>query len=251
MFEPPQIINSSRGETIKTLINKHPEVKIVDDYLHQIDELFTVTHPNLAHDNDKKIAYIKKNFGDSPHKTGNWIYFPWNNTFVHLLEKNLFYEARTARNKPLITRHQQHRFGDLVVGIVGLSVGSSIALTLAQSGGANTMKLADFDYLSITNLNRIKASTLHLGQNKTRIIAQQIYEINPYANLILFEQGIRPDNLIDFVQGSHPLNLIIDEADDMATKQFLRKASQAAHIPLLMTTDNASKTSMLVCFNES
>lgn len=246
-FQPPKIIPSSRKKTVKALISKHPEIKIVDNYLEQIDELYTVTFPKHAENPKRKSFFINENFGITPSDTGNWIYFPWNNTLVHLLEQKLFQKVRTARNNPLITPKQQQQFGNIVVGIVGLSVGSSIALTLAQSGGANTMKLADFDNLSLTNLNRIKASTIHLGLNKTHLIAQQIYEINPYARLILFEKGIKPDNLISFFKDTPSLDLVIDEADDIATKQFLRRSASALNIPLLMTTDNGfvSNTSVL------
>lgn len=246
-FNPPKIIPSSNKKTLRALIDKHPEIKIIDNYLDQIDELFTVTFPKHAENQNRKNLFIKKNYGETPSDTGNWIYFPWNNTIVHLLEKKQFQIVRTARNNPLITPKQQQQFENIVVGIVGLSVGSSIALTLAQSGGANTMKLADFDSLSLTNLNRIKASTIHLGLNKTHLIAQQIYEINPYANLILFDQGINPNSLISFFKDSPSLDLVIDEADDMVMKQFLRQAATALNIPLLMTTDNGfvSNTTIL------
>lgn len=246
-FQPPKIIPSSNKKALTDLIVKHPEIKIIDSYRDQINELYTITFPKHAQNQNRKKLFIKAGFGKTPSNTGNWIYFPWNNTMVHLLEQKQFQKVRTSRNNPLITPKQQQQFENIVVGIVGLSVGSSIALTLAQSGGANTMKLADFDNLSLTNLNRIKASTIHLGLNKTHLIAQQIYEINPYANLILFDEGIKPDNLMSFFKDTPSLDLVIDEADDIAMKQFLRQTATALNIPLLMTTDNGfvSNTTIL------
>ena len=60
------------------------------------------------------------------------------------------------------------------------------------------MKLADNDILSLSNLNRFRAGLPDLGVNKAVLTARQIYEINPFAKLEVFDKGISPENIENF-----------------------------------------------------
>lgn len=245
-FQKPTIFSAKNQRKYQHLIATHPEIKIVDEYEDQINELYKIRHPAEQNNQLKKQQFVEQLFGPRPLSTGQWVYFHWKNTLVHILDQSFFEEIRTARNYPLISKSEQKRFNAGVIAIVGLSVGSSIALTIAQSGGGNTMKLADFDTLSLSNLNRIKGSLTNLGQNKTHLVAEQIYELNPYANLILFEAGLNASNLEEFMCADPKPNVIIDEADDLATKQFVRLAARSLKIPLVMATDNGLESNIRI-----
>jgi tRNA A37 threonylcarbamoyladenosine dehydratase len=49
------------------------------------------------------------------------------------------------------------------IGVVGLSVGQSVALTLALERSFGELRLADFDRLDLSNLNRIRAGVHDLN----------------------------------------------------------------------------------------
>ena len=70
-----------------------------------------------------------------------------------------------------IPRAEQRRLAELRVGVVGLSVGHSTALTLALEGVGGELRLADFDTLALSNLNRLRTG-LHVdggGTAATRV----------------------------------------------------------------------------------
>jgi len=63
------------------------------------------------------------------------------------------------------------------------------------------IRLADFDTLELSNLNRIPASVLDLGVNKAVVAARRIAEIDPYLRVVVEPTGIRPENLGEFLDG--------------------------------------------------
>ena len=66
------------------------------------------------------------------------------------------------------------------IGIIGLSVGQSIALTIAMERTCGELRIADFDILELSNLNRIRAGLPNLGIAKTIVVAREIAEIDPW-----------------------------------------------------------------------
>lgn len=247
-FIPPIIFKASNLSKLQNFLSQNPNIQKLDHYQQQLLELHKSRFPKQASVRESQNTFITKICKSRPiETTGNWVYFPWRNSLVHLLTDNLFQELRLSRNYPLIRKSDQQKFYNLTIGIVGLSVGNSIAQSIIHSGGGKQLKIADPDTLDLSNLNRIRASVVNLGQNKTHLTAQQIYEVNPYAKLSLFDQGIQPSNLKSFLLDDPPVDLLIDEADDLVTKHYLRLAARALGIPLIMTTDNGyeSNTSIL------
>ena len=49
-------------------------------------------------------------------------------------------------------------------------------MALAQEGLCGQLRLADFDHLELTNMNRLSASVLDLGEPKTHLAARRIAE---------------------------------------------------------------------------
>ncbi len=214
------------------------QVSRCHDTLHdQLGELLRSRSPErIWTETDLKQA-IDKHLDSRPAwRTGNWFHFPWSGHLVHLLPEDEFAELRCDRNRYKITREEQATLGQFHIGVVGLSVGQASAICLAMEGVGGQLRLADFDTLGLSNLNRLRAGVHELGLSKTVLAARSIYEINPYADLKLYHQGIQEADLDDFLLQPRPLDLLIEECDDLAIKVLLRQRARQLGIPVLMDT---------------
>lgn len=169
---------------------------------------------------------------------GRWVYYPWSGRLVHVLPPDAFHELRLDRNRYKITSGEQAHLDGYVVGIVGLSVGNAIANTLALEGACGVLKLADFDDLALSNMNRLRAGVHELGLLKTVVAARQIYETNPYAQVTLFHTGLTPENIDDFLRGEPRLDVVVDECDELRMKFLIRERARSYGLPVLMETSD-------------
>jgi len=145
---------------------------------------------------------------------------------------------RTARNRNLITNEEQNNYRQMKVGVAGLSVGSGIVSALVTSGGPKTIKIADFDVIEASNLNRIRARLEDISRSKVQVAAQQIWELDPFADVHIWDRGVTKDNLEDFLAGNPRLNVFIDEMDSLDLKILARVICREKGIPVIMATDN-------------
>ena len=212
------------------LCTTHPNIKKIDCINNQLVELFEVQNPEL-------IKYPEKK---QPAKAETcWVYFPWSETVVHILNKTDYELVRISRNTFLIPEKEQNVFRQSVIAIAGLNVGNPGAICIVQEGGSMRMKLADFDTVSLSNLNRFRAGLAQLGENKCLLTAKQAYEINPYIELELYEKGIDQNNIDDFLL-KPKIDLLIEEVDNLPLKIELRERAKKHNIPVLMVTGNGS-----------
>ena len=65
-------------------------------------------------------------------------------------------EIRIDRNRYKITAAGQARLAGAKIGIIGLSMGNMAAITFALEGIGRHFRLADFDRLSLSNLNWLR-----------------------------------------------------------------------------------------------
>ena len=239
-----EIINMEKKGAVKALEKALGELdisEVVDEYDDMLEELyFSRNAPHkFQYKNAKDIPayqdFVRDLFGNRPlWKTGAWVYYPWTNKLIHFLPKQFHNELRTSRNKNLITHKEQEKFRKFKVGIAGLSIGQSVAYTIAVKGGCETMYLADLDVIAATNTNRIRASFDVVGMNKAVYIARLIYEINPYARLKLFTDGLTKGNIDEFFEN---IEAVVDEVDHLPTKLEIRKVAKKRKLPLLMASD--------------
>lgn len=207
---------------------------LIEAYESARNELFYIDHPGLKKGSPEAIKQFeswKENYGES------YIYFPWKNIFLHTVGESAYYKLRTARNKLVITEKEQASYRDLSIGIAGLSVGSQILSALVINGGPQKIKIADFDTLEITNLNRLNASLIDLGKNKAQIAAENAWELDPFLKLEIWEDGIGEDTLKKFLL-EPKLSVFIDEMDSIDKKIKARLLAKKEGIPVLMATDN-------------
>lgn len=203
--------------------------KIIDIYENQLEELFEINNPLKT----KQSEYIENKLIDQE-LVGNWIYFSWNGHLVHTVNEEEYFSLRTNRNKNLINKKEQDDLYGFCVGMVGLSVGGSIAAGLSYQGIAKDIKLAEFDTLETTNLNRVRAGISDVGTKKIDIVCRQVYEINPYANLYCFSEGLTKDNIKDFIYTDPKPKVIFEIIDDFQMKILLRLEARKAGIPVVM-----------------
>ncbi|HLD60599.1 MAG TPA: ThiF family adenylyltransferase [Patescibacteria group bacterium] len=212
-----------------------------DIYPTQLKELFEITHPHLLFASDfeaQREQFVQERLkGGRDTLIGNWIYFPWSGKLVHTLNEEEYFLVRTNRNRNLVTEEEQRILCDFTVGLVGLSVGSNVATALAYSGIANTMKIAEFDTLETSNLNRIRARIDQVGMPKIHILAEQVYEVNPYADLHFFSDGITKEALDNFVTQPPLPKLIFEIIDSFEMKIHLRHLAREQRIPVIMVTN--------------
>ena len=97
---------------------------------------------------------------------GRWAYYPWRRAAVSVLGPRGFRALRLDRNRNIITADEQARLNALTIGVAGLSVGHVIAHTLALAGLCGTLRLADFDELELSNLNRVLRRCSTSGSTK-------------------------------------------------------------------------------------
>ncbi|MBI4094894.1 MAG: ThiF family adenylyltransferase [Candidatus Liptonbacteria bacterium] len=241
----PVIFNLRRSKerrVFEKLLSTDKIQHVIDDYKEQLHELFAVKNPELVFNpvfTDKFAEFFSNLARNRPlWEYGRWVYYPWLSSAVHILEDHDFQSVRTARNRNLINAAEQEKFYNAVIGIGGLSVGNSVALTIALQGGGKHMRLADFDRLALSNTNRVRAGVQNLGLGKAEMTARQMYEINPYARIELFSDGLTEKNIKRFFAGPPKLNIMVDELDNIAMKYLIREYARRYRVPIVMAADN-------------
>jgi tRNA A37 threonylcarbamoyladenosine dehydratase len=220
-------------------LKQNPNIKFIDKLDSQIFELLKTRHAGNSL-SEKEIWDLVPGFFKENNRSsyGNWIYYPWKNKVIRLLPENDFISVRTQRNNYKITPSEQNELGRKKIGIIGLSVGQSIALAIALERSCGELRLADFDRLELSNLNRIKAGVLDLGIEKVVIAAREISEIDPYLKITLYREGISENNIDDFLQKDGALDLLIDECDSLDIKILARERARFFKIPVIMETSD-------------
>jgi molybdopterin/thiamine biosynthesis adenylyltransferase len=164
-----------------------------------------------------------------------WAYYPWRRAVVAVLGPRAFRAVRLDRNRNMITTEEQARLGSLRIGVAGLSVGHVIAHTLAAQGMCGELRLADFDRIALSNLNRVPATVLDLGLNKAEVAARRIAELDPYFLVGVLDVGLTVDTIDEFLDG---LDVLVEECDSLDIKVSLRQGARARRIPVLMATSD-------------
>ena len=176
--------------------------------------------------------------GDVLAEPGRWAYYPWRRTVVAVLGPRGFRALRLDRNRNNITTREQARLNSLTIGVAGLSVGHVIAHTLAVQGLCGRLRLADFDHLELSNLNRVPATVFDLGLNKAHVTARRIAELDPYLAVDVFDAELTADTVDAFLD---ELDIVVEECDSLDMKVVLRIGARDRHIPVLMATSDRGR----------
>jgi tRNA A37 threonylcarbamoyladenosine dehydratase len=226
-------------EEIVALFRSDPGIETHDQIVGQLEELIKIKNPALKFTLEELQVAIKLHLnGQELQNYGVWVFYPWLRKIVHMLDEEEFVEVRTNRNMYKITPAERTTLASKAIGVVGLSVGHSIALTLAQERLATEFRLADFDELELSNLNRIRTGVANLGCEKTEIVAREIVEIDPFIKVNLWNKGLTEENVDEFFTKGGKLDLIFDECDSIDVKVLLREVAKREGVPVVMDTSD-------------
>jgi molybdopterin/thiamine biosynthesis adenylyltransferase/nitroreductase len=232
--------NTEQKVSYHRLLSEKKTLIIHDEIDGQLRELIKSLHPSRKILLEEYPALIQAHLnGTDINEYGVWVYYPWLNSVVHILDEEEFVEVRTNRNRYKITREEQASLRERKIGVIGLSVGQSIALTLAQERVCGELRLADFDTAELSNLNRIRTGVQNLGLRKTVIAAREISELDPYLKVSIFNDGLTKTNIDEyFTGGSGKLDLVVEVCDGLDVKILARYKARELQIPVVMDTND-------------
>jgi molybdopterin/thiamine biosynthesis adenylyltransferase len=234
----PALLDAAAPDTPAALIAlmADPCVVVVDHLTEQLEQLVrgrtpgaTLAGPALR----QAVARVLE--GREPAAFGTWAFYPWSRRLVHLLPEPLHRELRLDRNRYAITVEEQERLTGLCVAVAGLSVGRAVVSTMAHEGIGGELRLADFDVLELSNLNRVAGGVADVGVSKVVLAAREVAELDPYIHVIAYPRGVQETTIADFVAGA---DVVVDECDDLDIKVRLREHARAARRPVVMATSH-------------
>ena len=231
--------NSAEKAHFLELLSTKNYINIYDQIEFQIKDLIKCKNPKIKFTiellEEFYLNFVKDITLDN---YGVWVYYPWSNSMVHILDEADFIEVRTNRNKHKITLEEQKKLAKQKVGVIGLSVGQSVSLTLAMERSFGELRIADFDVLDLSNLNRIRTGIHNLNIPKTVVVAREIAEIDPFLKITCFHEGVNENNLDSFLTEGGKLDVLIDECDSLDIKIKARLKARELGIPVLMDTSD-------------
>lgn len=230
--------NRENRERLRILF-EDPSLTIHDAIEEQLDELVATLNPARPSSIADRKELVREHLGDcAPRDYGRWVLYPWSRRLVHLLPPDEYFALRTNRNHYKITPVEQRVLRAKTVGIVGLSVGQATALTLAMEGVGGHFRLADFDVLGLSNMNRLRAGAHNIGVAKVILAAREIFELDPYVDVEIFPNGLEEGGLEAFFHGPPRMDLLVEECDDLMMKIRAREYARANRIPVIMETSD-------------
>ena len=118
------------------------------------------------------------------------------------MDREQFLKAAFSRNLGLIDEDEQQRLAAARIAVAGAGgVGGLHVLTLARLG-IGKFRIADFDTFDAVNINRqFGALASTIGKHKAQVIADMAQDINPFAEVDVYPQGITLENLDAFLAG--------------------------------------------------
>ncbi|MCO4291970.1 ThiF family adenylyltransferase [Solitalea sp. MAHUQ-68] len=235
-----RLSNALDAEKLYHLLQYNSSIAVYDEIHAQLKELMKIRNPDKLLPANVLDQLIKDHLkGNSSDTYGVWVFYPWINKVVHLLDENEFIEVRTARNKLKITEEEQNLLRNKKVGIIGLSVGQSVAVTMAMERVCGELRLADFDALELGNLNRLRAGVQQLSVPKVICAAREIAEIDPFIKVKVYKEGLSIANMAEFLgEGEQRLNLLVEVCDSFEMKILSRIEARKRQIPVVMETND-------------
>lgn len=130
-----------------------------------------------------------------------------------------------------IGKEGQRKINEAKILVVGAGGLGSPALTYLVSCGIGTVGIADFDTVTLSNLNRqILYSTEDLGKRKTEISSMRLKKINPGVEILKYQTRINIENVEEII-GDY--DIVIDATDNFPTRYLLSDACYFSGKPVI------------------
>lgn len=238
----PSLFEASRDdhfEQLQDLLRRGAVREVHDTYGEQVEELVETRNPSRTFSEaELAAAVVEHHGGRPPERCGAWVFYPWSGRLAHVLSRDEFRELRSNRNRNKISLEEQALLRERTIAVVGLSVGQTSAYTLAMEGVGGRFRLADFDRLSLSNMNRLRGTVCDIGVNKCVLAARQMLELDPFLEIELFDTGVQEDNIDRILGGDRPIDLLVEECDSLHVKVAIRTAARRLRIPVVMETSD-------------
>jgi hypothetical protein len=153
----------------------------------------------------------------------------------------------------------RHRLEGTVVGFAGASVGGNICEGWLREARPRQVKVADPDWVEVTNLNRGERMSLRhvVGSRaqrfdprnphdcprlaKAEYLAYEQQLVDPYTMFHVYKDGLSRANIERFLEGdgsSEPgLDVLVEEMDDFELKLLVREECRKRGIDVIMLSD--------------
>ncbi len=155
------------------------------------------------------------------------------------------YGQAFSRNIGWVTTEEQQRLAQARVAVAGLGgVGGAHVLTLSRLG-LGAFRIADFDSFEVHNFNRqAGAFVSSLNGPKSGVMARMALDINPGAQIDVFDEGVTPGNLDQFLAG---VDVYVDGIDFFAieARRMIFAACHARGIPAVTAAPLGMGVSLL------
>lgn len=148
-------------------------------------------------------------------------------------------EEQFSRTELLIGKEGIRKLQKAKVAIFGIGgVGSYVVEGLVRAGVGNFI-LVDNDEVSISNLNRqMIATTKTIGRSKVEVAKTRILEINPKANVEIYQEFFMPDSkeILD-----NTVSYIVDAVDTVTAKIELVLRANKLKLPIIASMGTGNK----------
>lgn len=234
---------NSENDFVK-LLNHVSSIIVIDEIQSQLEELIKLRNPKLKLTPEESQQKITEHLnGIETYQYGIWVYYPWLNKVIHLLDEDEFIEVRTNRNQYKITPEEETILATKTIGVIGLSVGKAIALTIAMERICGELIIADFDVIELSNLNRIQTGVQNFGLKKTVVVAREIAEIDPFLKVTCLHEGLTEENINNFFfPNGKKIDICIEVCDGLSTKIFARQKAKEFGIAVVMNSSDRGTT---------
>jgi len=147
---------------------------------------------------------------------------------------------RLKRTIALLGKENVAKIAQTSVMIIGCGAVGGYALEMIARLGFNKIAVVDFDTFEESNVNRqILALTSTLGCKKSETARARVLEINPKAEVSVFDRQVKPNNM-DFIFEAKP-DFVIDAIDDLEAKAELIAFLKAHNIRFISAMGAALK----------
>jgi hypothetical protein len=159
------------------------------------------------------------------------------------------------------------RLEGAVMGFAGVSVGGNILEGWLREARPRVAKLADPDWVELTNFNRGERMSLRhvVGSrarrfdprnpydvprvSKAQYLAYEAHLVDPYLELWVYKDGLDRTNVERFVAGDGasepPLSVLVEEMDNLDRKIAARETARRHGVDVLMASDFGHRTDLL------
>jgi tRNA A37 threonylcarbamoyladenosine dehydratase len=126
------------------------------------------------------------------------------------------------------------------VAVVGLGAVGSFATEALARAGVGHLRLADFDRVAPSNLNRqIYALESTLGRPKVEVARARVLDIHPACEVEALDLFVHADTVARILEG--PPDVVVDAIDSLNPKLALLAAAALAGVPVVSAMGAALK----------